>query len=261
MNWRKPAIAAVRAGQDRLRAEELGDDLFQLDGKHPAVVHLAPALVGPSDSGLVAARTTRCSSPSEMKRQGAQTERRGPTSIGGGRKVLTGSSVRRDEDVLDTWFSSALWPFSTLGWPDKTPELARFYPTNRAGHRLRHHLLLGCPHDDDGPALHAGGAVRRRLHPPSGARCVGRQDVEVEGQCGRSARRHRRIRRRRAAFHFDAQLSRRGHDIRLWPQDVENNRNFATKLWNAARFVEFNGAARVEGFNPKVGRAKRSTAG
>ena len=42
-----------------------------------------------------------------------------------------------------------------------------------------------------------------------------------------------------------------GHDIRLGPQDVENNRNFATKLWNAARFVEFNGAARVEGFDPK----------
>ena len=44
-----------------------------------------------------------------------------------------------------------------------------------------------------------------------------------------------------------------GHDIRLGPQDVENNRNFATKLWNAARFVEFNGAARVEGFDPKSG--------
>src|SRR5665648_1223645 len=41
-----------------------------------------------------------------------------------------GLSLRRDEDVLDTWFSSALWPFSTLGWPDKTPELARYYPTS-----------------------------------------------------------------------------------------------------------------------------------
>jgi valyl-tRNA synthetase len=59
--------------------------------------------------------------------------------------------ISRDEDVLDTWFSSALWPFSTLGWPDDTPELKRYYPTERAGHRLRHHLLLGRPHDDDGP--------------------------------------------------------------------------------------------------------------
>jgi valyl-tRNA synthetase len=61
--------------------------------------------------------------------------------------------------VLDTWFSSALWPFSTLGWPDETPELKRYYPDRRAGHRLRHHLLLGRPDDDDGPALHGGGAV------------------------------------------------------------------------------------------------------
>ena len=50
-------------------------------------------------------------------------------------------------DVLDTWFSSALWPFSTLGWPDKTEDLDYFYPTSTAGHRLRHHLLLGRAHD------------------------------------------------------------------------------------------------------------------
>ena len=47
----------------------------------------------------------------------------------------------------DTWFSSALWPFSTLGWPDKTKELDYFYPTTTACHRLRYHLLLGCAHD------------------------------------------------------------------------------------------------------------------
>ena len=67
--------------------------------------------------------------------------------------------ITRDEDVLDTWFSSALWPFSTLGWPDETPELRALLPDQRAGHRLRHHLLLGRPDDDDGPALHEGGAV------------------------------------------------------------------------------------------------------
>ena len=69
--------------------------------------------------------------------------------------------LHRDDDVLDTWFSSALWPFSTLGWPDETPELKRYYPTTDAGHRLRHHLLLGRAHDDDGAALHAKGAARR----------------------------------------------------------------------------------------------------
>ena len=67
--------------------------------------------------------------------------------------------LRRDEDVLDTWFSSALWPFSTLGWPDQTPELEALLSDLNAGHRPRHHLLLGRPHDDDGPALHARSAV------------------------------------------------------------------------------------------------------
>ncbi len=119
-----------------------------------------------------------------------------------------------------------------------------------AGHRLRHHLLLGRPHDDDGPALHERGAVPRRLHPPPGARRDRRQDVEVEGQ---------RLDPLGVIDDYGADALRftlarnvaPGHDIRLGPQDVENNRNFATKLWNAARFVEFNGAARVEGFDPK----------
>ena len=91
------------------------------------------------------------------------------------------TALTRDEDVLDTWFSSALWPFSTLGWPDETPELKRFYPTVDSGHRLRHHLLLGRAHDDDGAALHEGGAVPRRLHPsrwcatPPAPRCRSRR--------------------------------------------------------------------------------------
>ena len=73
-------------------------------------------------------------------------------------------------------------------------------PDRRAGHRLRHHLLLGRADDDDGPALHEGGAVLDRLHPPPRPRREGREDVEVEGQRHRSARRHRRLRRRRAAL-------------------------------------------------------------
>jgi hypothetical protein len=108
--------------------------------------------------------------------------------------------ITRDEDVLDTWFSSGLWPFSTLGWPDETPEVKRYYPTNVLGHRLGHHLLLGRPDDDDGPALHEGRAVLDRLHPPPGSRREGRQDVEVERQRHRSPGRHRRLWRGRAAL-------------------------------------------------------------
>ena len=58
-----------------------------------------------------------------------------------------------------------LWPFSTLGWPDETPELEALLPDRRPGHRLRHHLLLGRPDDDDGPPLHGGGPLPDGLHP------------------------------------------------------------------------------------------------
>jgi valyl-tRNA synthetase len=133
--------AGDRLGSRRphqLRAEELGKDLFRVDGEHPALVHLAPALVGTPDPGMVRPRWS-----------GLRREDRGRGAAGCGiqhylshegpwkawvedklENFLPGEILTRDEDVLDTWFSSALWPFSTLGWPDKTPELARYYPTN-----------------------------------------------------------------------------------------------------------------------------------
>ena len=107
----------------------------------------------------------------------------------------------RDEDVLDTWFSSALWPFSTLGWPDQTPELERFYPTDVLVTGVRHHLLLGCPHDDDGPPFQGRGAVPYRLYPYPGARRARREDVEVEGKHRRPRRLDRCIWRRCAALY------------------------------------------------------------
>jgi valyl-tRNA synthetase len=103
----KAPIEAVRDGRDRNRAEKLGKDLLQLDGEHPAVVRLAAAVVGAPDPGLVRRRRRNLSSPrTEEEAQALAGQRR--------RRALT-----RDEDVLDTWFSSALWPFATLGWPDE----------------------------------------------------------------------------------------------------------------------------------------------
>ena len=64
------------------------------------------------------------------------------------------SELKQDEDVLDTWFSSALWPFSTLGWPADNPALRYVPALQRAGHGLRHHLFLGGAHGDDDAALH-----------------------------------------------------------------------------------------------------------
>ena len=120
-------------GADPLRPAALGEDLLPLDGEHPRLVHQPPALVGPSDPGLVLRRLRR-----GRRRQG------GPDRLSA---VCGERDLRQDEDVLDTWFSSALWPFSTLGWPDETPDLRHLLPDRRSRHRLRHHLLLGRPDD------------------------------------------------------------------------------------------------------------------
>ena len=95
--------------------------------------------------------------------------------------------LKRDEDVLDTWFSSALWPFSTLGWPDETPELERFYPTSVlvTGFDIiffwvARMMMMGLHFMKEVP-------FQRRLHPRAGARRNRRQNVEVEGQRHRSA--------------------------------------------------------------------------
>ena len=69
------------------------------------------------------------------------------------------TGLTREEDVLDTWFSSALVPFSTLGWPSETDELKAFLPSKRLGHRLRNHLLLGGAHDYDDHPLHRQSTV------------------------------------------------------------------------------------------------------
>ena len=142
-------------GQDQVHPEELGNDLLQLDGEHPALVHFAPALVGSSNSGVV--RAGRKS----IRRDSARQKRKRDADKHYGKET----KLTRDEDVLDTWFSSALWPFSTLGWPDKTPELARFYPTSTlvTGFDIiffwvARMMMMG---------LHfmKGRAVPRRLHP------------------------------------------------------------------------------------------------
>ena len=110
-------------------------------------------------------------------------------------------SSTRDEDVLDTWFSSALWPFSTLGWPEETPELKRYYPTSVlvTGFDIiffwvARMMMMGLHFMKEEP-------FHTVLHPRHRARREGRQDVEVEGERRRSPRADRRVRRRCAALH------------------------------------------------------------
>jgi valyl-tRNA synthetase len=123
----QPAIGGARRPH-QVRAEELGKDLLRLDGEHPALVRLAPALVGPSDPGLVRPGRQVFVAETEEEALGTRapalslagriTEGR---ALASRRSRISAGELTRDEDVLDTWFSSALWPFSTLGWPTRRP--------------------------------------------------------------------------------------------------------------------------------------------
>jgi valyl-tRNA synthetase len=157
--------------------------------------------------------------------------------------------LHRDEDVLDTWFSSALWPFSTLGWPDATPEIKRFYPTSTlvTGFDIiffwvARMMMMGLHFMKDVPFRDV--YIHRLVRDASGAKMSKSKGNVVDPlgvieQYGADALR----------FTL-ARGAAQGHDIRLGPQDVEGNRNFATKLWNAARFAEINGCARDPDFDP-----------
>jgi valyl-tRNA synthetase len=184
------------------------------------VDHLAPALVGASDPGLV--------------RRGRQ-------------------GVCRDEDVLDTWFSSALWPFSTLGWPDWTPELKRFYPTDVlvTGFDIiffwvARMMMMGLRFMEEVPfhTVYIHALVRdERGAKMSKSKGNVIDPLHLIDDYGADALR----------FTLAA-MAAQGRDIKLATSRVEGYRNFATKLWNAARFAEINGCARVPGFDPTKAR-------
>ncbi|MBF9195027.1 valine--tRNA ligase [Microvirga terrestris] len=159
--------------------------------------------------------------------------------------------LKRDEDVLDTWFSSALWPFSTLGWPDDAPELKRYYPTNTlvTGFDIiffwvARMMMMGLHFMDEVPfdTVYIHALVRDE----KGAKMSKSKGnvidpIEVVDQYGADALRMTL-----------ASMAAQGRDIKLSVQRVENYRNFATKIWNAARFAEMNECKRVAGFYPKA---------
>jgi len=162
-----------------------------------------------------------------------------------GREVM----LRRDDDVLDTWFSSGLWPFSTLGWPDKTPELTRFYPTTTlvTGFDIiffwvARMMMMGMHFMDDVP-FHTV-YIHALVRDEKGAKMSKSKGnvidpLSVIEQYGADALR----------FTLAA-MAAQGRDIKLAMSRVEGYRNFATKIWNAARFAEMNGCQRTAGFDP-----------
>jgi valyl-tRNA synthetase len=150
-----------------------------------------------------------------------------------------GGKVRQDEDVLDTWFSSALWPFSTLGWPDKAEDLARYYPTNTlvTGYDIitfwvSRMIFSGLEHIGEKPfsTVFIHGLVRdaqgRKMSKSLGN---GIDPLKIIDEYGADALR----------FAL-ATGNSPGNDMRFSDEKIEAARNFANKLWNASRFVLMN---------------------
>jgi valyl-tRNA synthetase len=236
----KPALEAVRAGKTRFVPEKYTADYFRwLENIQPWCIsrqlwwgHQIPAWYGPDGKVFVAADEA-----------GAAARAR---AFYGEDAALT-----RDPDVLDTWFSSGLWPFSTLGWPEDTKELKRFYPTSClvTGFDIiffwvARMMMMGVDVMKDAPFrdVYIHGLVRdekgRKMSKSIGNVIDPLQLIDKYGA---------------DALRFTmAALTTQGRDVKLADSRVEGYRNFATKLWNAARFAEMNGCARVAGFDPRA---------
>jgi valyl-tRNA synthetase len=162
-----------------------------------------------------------------------------------------GAAVKltQDPDVLDTWFSSALWPFSTLGWPERMPELERYYPTDVLVTSfdiiffwVARMMMMGLHFMKEVP-FHTV-FIHTRVLDEKGQKMSKTKGNVVDplvliDEFGADALR------------FTLALAAgQGRDMRIGPARVESNRNFTTKLWNAARFCEMNHCETRDGFDP-----------
>ncbi len=243
----RPAIAAVREGRTKIVPKSWDKTYYEwMENIQPWCIsrqlwwgHQIPAWYGPD--GKIFVEKTEAEALAAAKLHYADDA-----------VVLT-----RDQDVLDTWFSSALWPFSTLGWPEKTPELARYYQTDvlvtgfdiiffwvarmmmmglhfmkdEAGtpvepfHTVYVHALV---RDKDGQKMSKS---KGNVIDP----------LELIDEYGADALR----------FTL-AIMAAQGRDVKLDPTRIAGYRNFGTKLWNATRFAEMNGASRDPAFRPEA---------
>ena len=241
----EPAIASVREGRTQFVPQNWEKTYFDwMENIQPWCVsrqlwwgHRIPAWYGPDDTVFVAR--------SEDEALAAARARFG-------RDV----TLERDPDVLDTWFSSALWPFSTLGWPDGTQELATFYPTSVlvTGFDIiffwvARMMMMGLHVMKDGEGrgiepfrtvyVHA---LVRDKHGAKMSKSKGNviDPLALIDDYGADALR----------FTL-AIMAAQGRDVKLDPQRVAGYRNFGTKLWNATRFAQMNGVAHAAGFAPE----------
>ena len=236
----QPAMKAVRTGETKFVPENWEKTYFQwLENIEPWCIsrqlwwgHQIPAWYGPDGHVFVGYDEADVLAQSH--------------SHYGNAVELT-----RDPDVLDTWFSSALWPFSTLGWPDATPEVKRYYPTNVlvTGFDIiffwvARMMMMGIEFMEVPPFSTV--YIHALVRDEKGAKMSKSKGnvidpIALVDTYGADALR----------FTLTA-MAAQGRDIKLSTQRVEGYRNFATKLWNATRFAEMNHCARIDGFNPRL---------
>ena len=235
----KPAIAAVRNGKTTFIPKNWEKTYFDwMENIQPWCIsrqlwwgHQIPAWYGPDGKVFVALTEAEAQAEAD-KHYGKKT------------------TLTRDEDVLDTWFSSALWPFSTLGWPNNTDALKRYYPTSTlvSGFDIiffwvARMMMMGLHFMKEIPFHDV--YIHALVRDASGAKMSKSKGNVIDplaliDEYGADALR----------FTLAA-MAAMGRDIKLSTQRVEGYRNFATKLWNAARFAEMNGCATVATFDPK----------
>ncbi|WP_027835408.1 valine--tRNA ligase [Maritalea myrionectae] len=234
----KPALAAVKEGRTKFVPKNWENTYYAwMENIQPWCIsrqlwwgHQIPAWYGPDGEYFVAEDEAEAQALADAH-YGAPTP------------------IKRDEDVLDTWFSSALWPFSTLGWPDKTPELETYYQTTTlvTGFDIiffwvARMMMFGIHFMDEEPFenvyVHA---LVRDEHGQKMSKTKGNviDPITLFDEYGADATR----------FTLAA-MAAQGRDLKLAISRVEGYRNFVTKIWNASRFLEMNECVRVEGYDP-----------
>jgi valyl-tRNA synthetase len=234
----KPAREAVEDGRTKFVPANWDKTYFEwMNNIQPWCIsrqlwwgHQIPAWYGP-DGKVFVGETQEAAAAKAEAHYGAPTE------------------LTRDEDVLDTWFSSALWPFSTLGWPEETPELKRHYKTDVlvTGFDIiffwvARMMMSGLHFMDDVP-FHTV-YIHALVRDEKGAKMSKSKGNVIDpldlcDKYGADALR----------FTLSA-MAAMGRDIKLAEARVEGYRNFGTKLWNAARFCEMNGCFEAGDFDP-----------
>ncbi|KAA0970704.1 valine--tRNA ligase [Aureimonas fodinaquatilis] len=255
----KPAIASVREGRTSFVPRNWEKTYFDwMENIQPWCIsrqlwwgHQIPAWYGPDgeifvaeeEETAVAAALAHYVINGTLTDEEARRMAEDPTA----RESL----LRRDEDVLDTWFSSALWPFSTLGWPEKTPELSNYYPTNVlvtgfdiiffwVARMMMMSLHFMGKEPFETVYVHA---LVRDKHGAKMSKSKGNviDPLELIDEYGADALR----------FTL-AIMAAQGRDVKLDTQRIAGYRNFGTKLWNATRFAEMNGAVHGAELDPQT---------